>query len=373
MRRAWVREVVSWNRLALVLLVMAGCAAFLRAQESPKPQVPTAHAIILPQRVVAGAPATLAVLDASGRLTPRVEVEISTGQKVITDATGRALFVAPPEAGALTAKVSGQETTALTTVVVSPNSTLPAPVVGSLNQSHSALSIPHFLTLHDRFTIDGVGFDGRADANHVWLADHPCLIVASSPLSLVVLPGLHIRIGTLAMRVSVDGRDLGSFQVAAVQLEFVDPTKVPNAGTQSQLVLRAHGTTERLEVEVRNGSPDIVQFVHGNVQRLRTSGGEQNMVPVDLRLLAAGNYVVTAKLVSADSESPDMGAIRQKLLEASTVATGNWNLRIDRVIERIDRPPQDVAQIRAELKLILDDKPSGQLASLLDSAWRMLN
>jgi hypothetical protein len=55
------------------------------------------------------------------------------------------------------------------------------------------------------------------------------------------------------------------------------------------------------------------------------------------------------------------------------VASGNWNSRIDRVIARMDRSQQDVAQIRPELKQILDDKPSGQLASLLDPAWRMLN
>jgi hypothetical protein len=214
--------------------------------------------------------------------------------------------VAPPEAGALTAKIDGQETTALTTVVVSPNSTRPTPVEGSVNQSHSSLSVPHFLTLHDRFTIEGEVFNGRADVNHVWLADQPCVILASSPLSLVVLPGLHIPIGTVALRVNADGRDIEPFQVAAVLLEFIGPAQVPNAGTQSKLILHVRGTTERLEVEVRNGSPEIIQFIHGNVQRLRTSGGGQNTVPVDLKLLAAGNYIVTARLISVESESPEM-------------------------------------------------------------------
>jgi hypothetical protein len=352
---------------------MAGCVAFAGAQESPRPQVPTARTIILPQRVVAGAPATLAVLDVSGRLTPNAEVELSTGQKITTDATGRALFVAPSEAGALTAKIYGQETTALTTVVASPNSTWPSPAEGSLNQFHSALSVPRFLTLHDRFTLDGGGFNGRADANHVWLADQACLILASSPLSLVVLPGLHIPIGAVALRVQADGHDLGSFPVAAVVLEFTGPAEAPNAGAQSKLLLHVRGAAERLEVEIRNGSPEVIQLIHGNVQRLRTSGGEQNIAPVDMKLLAAGNYIVTARLVSTGSESPDLGAVRQKLIEARKVASGDWNSSVDRVIARIDRQPEDVAQIRAELKQILDDKPTGQLALLLDSAWRMLN
>ena len=260
--------------------------------------------------MVAGAPVTLAVLDAGGRLTSDADVELSSGQKITTDATGRAQFVAPLEPGALTAKISGQETTALATVVVSPSSTWPRPADESVNQARSTVSFPHALTLHDRFTVDGEGFNGRADANRVWLADRPCLIVASSPLSLVVLPGLRIPIGTVAMRINADGHDVGSFPVAAVVLEFIGPAQAPNAGTQSKLILRARGTSERLEVEIRNASPEIVQLIHGNVQRLRTSGGNQNIAPVDLKLLAAGNYVVTARLVSAESESPDIGTVR---------------------------------------------------------------
>jgi hypothetical protein len=278
--------------------------------------------------------------------------------------------VAPSGAGALTAKISGQETSALTTVVVSPNPASPTPVE---SQFHHGLSVPPFVTLHDRFTIDGGGFNGRAEKNHVWLADQPCLILASSPLSLVVLPGQHIPIGKVALRVNADGHDLGSFPVAAVLLEFTGPSQTPNAGTQSKLILHARGTSEPLEVEVHNGSPEIVQLLHGNTQRLRTSGGEENTVAVDLKLLAAGNYVVTARLVSAEPESPEMGTVRQKLIEARKVAPGTWDSRIDRVIARIDQPQQDVAQIRLELKQMLDDKPTGQLASLLDTAWRLLN
>jgi hypothetical protein len=94
-----------------------------------------------------------------------------------------------------------------------------------------------------------------------------------------------------------------------------------------------------------------------------------------LKLLAAGNYIVTARLVSTEPDSPEMGTVRQrqKLIEARKVAPEKWDSRIDRVIARIDQPQQDVAQIRLELKQMLDDKPTGQLASLLDTAWRLLN
>jgi len=87
----------------------------------------------------------------------------------------------------------------------------------------------------------------------------------------------------------------------------------------------------------------------------------------------AGNYSVTARLISSESETPDMEAVRQKLFEARKVASGDWNSRIDSVIARIHQPPLDVARIRADVKQMLDDKPTGQLANFLDAAWRMLN
>jgi len=40
------------------------------------------------------------------------------------------------------------------------------------------------------------------------------------------------------------------------------------------------------------------------------------------------------------------------------------------VIRRIDRDPQDVANIRAEIEQMLNDKPSGEFAFLLESAWQ---
>ena len=46
-----------------------------------KPFSPAPRLIILPPKVVAGAQATLAVLDSQGRLLPNITVELSGGQK----------------------------------------------------------------------------------------------------------------------------------------------------------------------------------------------------------------------------------------------------------------------------------------------------
>src|SRR5579863_6847234 len=63
--------------------------------------------IVLPPRVVAGHPATLAVLGVDGRLAPKLAVEMGANLHVTTDRTGRALFVVPASGAALIARASG--------------------------------------------------------------------------------------------------------------------------------------------------------------------------------------------------------------------------------------------------------------------------
>ena len=262
-------------------------------------------------------------------------VELSTGQKVTTDATGRALFMVAPIPGAMTAKLFGQETTASSIVMAAPFLPGQVPTIGDATQPNQQrypgglqvepapdsarlpfetqgkqveptpgkISYPKFLTLHDRFAIEGTGFNGRADGNRVLLEGQPCLVLASSPLSLVVLPGVHVPIGPIGLKITVGGNDVGPLPVSAVLLEFSGPSETPNAGTQSSLVLHARGTTEPLSVEVRNGSPGVIQFPHGVVQRLTTSGGEENTAPVELKFLTAGSYTVTARLLAAGTGS----------------------------------------------------------------------
>src|SRR6266851_2406003 len=105
MLRAWVRHKVPSWRLAFTLLGAAS-ATVAAAQQPPKSHAsPAPRQIILPPKLVAGAQATLAVLDSQGRLLPNIEVELSGGQKVTTDATGRALFKGMDDPGALVAKI----------------------------------------------------------------------------------------------------------------------------------------------------------------------------------------------------------------------------------------------------------------------------
>ena len=278
------------------MIFAATFPVFAAAQAVPKVQAPAARTIVLPQKAIAGAAATLAVLDAAGRTVPNVVVQLSSGQKVTTDVTGRALFATPSEAGVLTAQVSGRTIIKSSTVVSSADRT-PQASSASPSEGPRILSYPRFLSIHDRFTIEGAGFRGEADANRVFLAGQLCLVLASSPVSLVVLPGLHVPTGSTELRLSVAGLSEGPHPVVMVLLEFSGPAGAVTVGAQGKLTVHVRGAREPLVVEVRNASPGIIQFPRGNVQRVTTSGGESNAAEIEMKFLGPGNYTVTARLV----------------------------------------------------------------------------
>src|SRR5579859_5316402 len=162
-----------------VLIVLYVCAIVLttEAQQSP-PAAAGARILLVPRRMTSGERATLAVLDVNGRLTPDVTIQFSNGDKVKTDATGRALFVAPLNQGALFASIVGRPGRVATAI-------LPA---GSGESSTRVESAPHFASLVDRFEIAGNGFCGDADKNSVSVGGQPAFVLASSPNALTVLP-----------------------------------------------------------------------------------------------------------------------------------------------------------------------------------------
>jgi hypothetical protein len=300
------------SRSLAFALSVGVCAALAAAQPLPKSHLsPAPRLIILPPKLIAGAQATLAVLDSQGRLLPKIVVELSGGQKVTTDVTGRALFEASEQPGKLVAKISGHAISGSATVLASENSG-PRSTTEGLPGGGNVITYPRVVTLHDRFSLEGTGFRGAADSNHVYLNGDPCLVLASSPVSLVVLPGPRVPVGKVNLHVNIAGFDAGQFPVSAVLLEFSGPTDAVNAGTTGKLILHAHGTTEPLLLEIRNGSPGVIQLLKGNVQRLKTSGGDQNIAPVEVNFVKDGNYSVSARLVSSGASRPRPG-IAQKL------------------------------------------------------------
>lgn len=296
MPRAFISS-KNFGELVVLLVLLSIFGAAAPAQQPMKVRPPAVpRQIILAPKLIAGAPAMLAVLDSRGRLMPKVEVELSGGQKTMTDVTGRALFIAAKQPGPMTAKIEGLGTTAATDVL-SPENLNP-------EQSGAPLVVqayPNVMTQHERFVLQGTGFRTAADSNHVSLNGEPCLVVASSPVALVVLPGPRVAIGAAQLKIGAESATAGPFSVSVVALEFSGPASAVDAGSTGKLILHARGTELPLLVEIRNGAPKVIRLTQGNVQRVRTSGGADNAVPVEVNFLTDGNYMVLARLISAET------------------------------------------------------------------------
>lgn len=320
-------------------------------------------AIVLPTKLVAGERATLAVLDAAGRLTPGAAIEFTGGERVTTDQTGRTAFTAPAKPGVLLARLVGRNVNA-STIVIAP---APNPPDGV-----QVLDYPRVISVSDRFVIDGFGFRGDADANRVLLGDRPTLVMAASPIALVVMPGPDAEEGPAQLVVEVGGRSPGPVPVTLVSLRVMAPKKELVPGEKSKLIVRVRGTDQHLVIEARNLSPQVVHLPKGNVQRVASSGGEANFAEIDMQSLRAGDFSVSVRLVPAAVGLPDVEAARQHLLAARRLATGDWQERLDRLLRRLDRDPQDALQLRNELEKMLAEKPEGEFGRMIEAAWREL-
>ena len=358
---------LGWIAIASVAV---GTAAQRRVKTAPKaPATPRGTAaapgstLVLPAKLVAGQRATLAVLDAAGRLASGIVVEFTGGERVTCDETGRAAFTAPAQEGVLLAKVLGRNASASATVLQ------PAP---SQPDGVQVLDYPRVISVTDRFVVDGFGFSGAADGNRVLLGEQPAVVLAASPIALTVLPAPGATEGPAQLLVEVGGRSPGPVQVSLVSLHLTASKKELEAGEKGRLFVRVRGTDQRLVVEVRNLSPDVIAFPKGNVQRLPTRGGAENIAEVEIVGVRPGSFSVLARLVPVAVGLPDAEAARQHLLAARRIAPPPWQDRLDRFLRHIERDPQDISKLRDDLERMLAEKPEGEFGRLIEAAWKEL-
>src|SRR5713101_2946494 len=267
-------------------------AVFFFAREAtaqqPAPAASGARILLLPRRIVSGERATLAVLDVNGRLTPGVTVNFSNGDKLITDPTGRALFVAPLTLGVLFASIAGRPGR-VTTAVIPPSE--------AASSSPEIDSAPRVASLADRFEILGRGFCGDADSNQVSVASHPALVLASSPVSLVVLPPMDLGPGPATVDVSCAKHPASPFPVTFAALDLDADSSPLKAGEHRALTVRVRGTTSKIALEARNLAPGIAELSGGNPIRLSSSGGAENFARFDLIGRKNGSFLISIRLI----------------------------------------------------------------------------
>jgi len=273
--------------LLLFAWVAAAFFALRLAAQQPAPAASGARILLLPRRIVSGERATLAVLDVDGRLTPGVTVNFSNGDRLKTDATGRALFVAPLHPGVIFGSIEGRPGRVATTIL-SPSEDASASIEVS--------SAPRVASLTDRFEIFGKVFCGDADSNQVTIAGQPAIVLASSPASLIVLPPQDLHPGGAAVEISCAKRQSPSFSVTFVALDLEADASPLKPGEHRALTVRVRGTTAKIAFEARNLAPEIAELMGGNPVRASSSGGAENIGRFEVVGRKNGSFLISIRL-----------------------------------------------------------------------------
>ena len=274
-------------RISLVFVV--ACVFAVRADgQQARPAASGARTLLLPRRIVSGERATLAVLDSNGRLTPGVTVNFSNGDRFTTDATGRALFVAPLNPGVIYGSIAGR-TGRVSTAILSSSE--------AASVSIEISSAPRVASLTDRFEILGRGFCGDADANQVTIAGQAAIVLASSPTALVVLPSPDLEAGNAAVQVSCAKRESAPFSVTFVGLELEADSSPLKPGEHRPLTVRVRGTTTKIALEARNLAPEIAELSGGNPVRGSSSGGAENLAKFEVLGRKNGSFLISIRLL----------------------------------------------------------------------------
>jgi hypothetical protein len=262
---------------------------FLAFAQKP-PSSSAGRTLVLPRTMISGDRATLAVLDASGRLTSGAVVNFSNGDHLTTDATGRALFVAPLNPGVILGSIAGRAGHTPVTIL-SPSETT----------AHSIHvdSIPQIASITDRFEITGQGFCGDADANQITISGEPAFVLASSRTSLVVLPPADLQPGRASVDISCAKRYGPPLEVVFVALSLEADSSPLAPGVHRQLTVRVRGTRDKVSLEAKNLAPEIAELTGGNPLRFASSGGAENLAHCEIVGRQSGSFQISIRLLNS--------------------------------------------------------------------------
>jgi hypothetical protein len=260
-----------------------------QGHESSAPPASGARILLLPRKIVSGEHATLAVLDINGRLTPGVRIDFSNGDRVTTDTTGRALFVAPLDTDKISASIDGHPGRVFVAIL--------SPTEAS-SDTLQVTAAPRVASLADRFELAGRAFCADADANNVTIGGVPALVLASSPMSLIVLPPDNLPAGNADIVVSCKKGVSQPFTIRFVELSLEANSSPLSPGDHRTLTVHVHGTPNKIALEARNLAPDIADLAGWNPARVSSSGGENNSAQFQLVGKQRGNFVVSIRLLA---------------------------------------------------------------------------
>ncbi|HTZ74812.1 MAG TPA: hypothetical protein VMB47_12890 [Candidatus Aquilonibacter sp.] len=330
------------------LLILSLLALSVVGPVAPQP-APQALSIVLPPQLLANRPATLAVLGPDGHLAVGVIVNVGDGQRLITDAIGRATFVAPPD-GALLAVAQGVSAAALVDAAPSRVAASTATIAPDVSQ-------------RDRFAICGSGFSANVGADTVTINGDRAFVLAASPICVVVLAQSRTLAGAAKIEIDTPGTH-ATASTSLVALDFFPPGPPLQPGHKGKLFVRAEGTADPLHLIIENHSPDVIRFIRGKTQDLRTSGGLQNQAAIQVQAIRSGEFSFHARIAA-----PANTTVAARYLEiAESVAPKGMEGELKAIASGLAHHPRDDQKARAALERLANSAPAGSLRTLIEAA-----
>jgi hypothetical protein len=335
------------------VFIVCGCVPFVRAPAARAQSTAATTwtvSIVLPPRLAAGQPATLAVLGVDGRLASGITVDLGKGQRVTTDKSGRAFFTAPADAPVLIASAAGNSAAAL----------IDAPTTGTDEQAAIVASV---VSQVDRFSVCGGGFRGDVDANRVSINGDRAFVLAASPECIVVLASPRALPGPAKLLIEMPGGQLtATTTLASLHFDPPLPPLVPEK--RSKLALHVQGTGQALRVWVENQTPGVLRFLRGDRQEVLTSGGPQNSAEIEVQAVAAGDFSFHGRILAA----PDAGAARRYLTAAESIAPKDLQHVVKSLADRLTHHPDETQKVWRDAEVILSTTMAGDFRTLMEGA-----
>jgi hypothetical protein len=344
---------ITWGAVAAIFLISFYAAPCLIARPQSTSPTTWAVSIVLPPRLVAGQPATLAVLGVDGRLADGITVQVGLDQQVKTDKTGRAFFTAPRNTSVVIATASGNSAAAL--VDSEGPSPRPGPIVGPI--------VAPIVSQLDEFPICGGGYRGDVDADRVALNGETAFVLAASPECLVILASPRAIPGPAKISIETPDAQWAATSTL-VSLHFDPPLPPLIPENRSKLVLHVQGSDQALRVSVENNTPGVLRFLQGDRQALLTSGGPRNSAQIEVKAIRTGDFFFHARILAA----PDPEPARRYLIAAESIAPQDFQHVTKTLADRLTHHSHDTQKVERELNDVIATTMAGDYRTLLAAA-----
>ncbi len=353
------------RREKLRLFSIGLCASIFLAAFSTRNLVaaPTGqNTIVLPLELIAGEPATLAVLTADGHIAASAKIVLSSGQVLTTDESGRAHFLVPPQTGPLFARMLGSEIREAADVLPEQSSS------GDLQLTQ----VPKIASASERLVISGSGFAGDADKNAVEIDGKRALVLASAPAQLILTPPADTVVGPASLFITKgDNQATANITfVSIVPMSFSDVQI--RSGKEAAIHLLVQGTAEPLNMEIKNLTPGVAQFKRGDMLLVRSKGGTDNWATIRVKGLAAGQFSYSVRLEN-EYRQADPRVTIDFLRAAQKIAEPDTKKKINSIVRELQQRGANWENLLKELGTVANFSKSADVQALISAAERSIS